>query len=150
MRRPLRTVGLGCGLLLLGAIACRQPTVHNTASNPEEVLTSVVGTWQMEDRSTGELKPFRWTFTEDGELIYSNLPTEPSTFVGAYRIDSAPDPMHMDLQMPGEDVIRLTIFEFTEDGDMKVRLGAIQTDYRPDEFTGGDTILRKISDAETP
>ena len=104
----------------------------------------------MEDRSTGELKPFRWTVTEHGELIYSNLPTEPSTFVGAYRIDSAPDPMHMDLQMPGEDVIRLTIFEFTEDGDMKVRLGAIRTDYRPDGFTGGDTILRKISDAQTP
>lgn len=150
MKTTLRTISLSVGLLLTGAIACRQPTVDNTASNPEAVLTSVVGTWQMEDNITGELKPFRWTFRENGELIYSNLPTSPSTFVGAYRIDSAPDPMHMDLQLPGEDGIRLTIFEFTADGDLKVRLGAITPDYRPDSFTGGDTILRKISDAEAP
>ncbi|MEO1145374.1 MAG: hypothetical protein AAFY26_07235 [Cyanobacteria bacterium J06638_22] len=150
MRRQRRTTGLGLGLLLMGAIACRQPTVYVNDPNPEEVLTSIVGTWQMEDKHTGELQPFRWTFTENGELIYSNLPTNPSTFVGAYRIDSAADPMHMDLQLPGEDRISLTIFEFTEDGDLKVRLGALRSDYRPDSFTGGDTILRKISDAVEP
>lgn len=150
MKTRYRAIGMSLGLMMLGAIACRQPTLQVDESNPEAVLNTVVGTWQMEDKMTGDLQPFRWIFRENGELIYTNLPSEPSTFVGAYRIDSQTDPMQMDLQLPGESRLSLTIFEFTDEGDMKVRLGALRSDYRPDSFTGGDTILRKISDATDP
>ncbi len=144
-----RTFMVLAGMFFVGAIACRQPTVQVDDPNPDEVLTSLVGTWQMEDRFTGELQPFRWIFSEDGQLTFTNLPSEPSIFEGVYRIDSRQTPMHMDLQLPDDDRILLTIFEFTEEGDLKIRLGAIDSVNRPEGFTGGDTFLRKISDDTT-
>jgi len=139
------------GMGALGAIACGQPTVTVDNPNPDEVLESLVGTWQMEDRSTGELRPFKWIFSEEGQLTYTNLLAEPSTFVGLYRIDSRQTPMHMDLQLPDyDDRLMLTIFEFTEEGDLRIPLGGISSVHRRDGFSMGDTILRKISDETNP
>ena len=148
MKRRIFTQLFATGLLMgsLGAIACRQPTVEVNNPTPNDILISLVGTWQMEDRVTRELKPFKWIFSENGQLTYTNLPTDPSTFIGMYRIDSSQTPMHMDLQLPDDERLLLTIFEFTEEGDLKIRLGGIDSVHRPDGFTGGDTVLRKISD----
>lgn len=144
------------GTVGMGAIACSsQPQVNvPNPSQPESVMNALVGTWQMEDKATGSIagKP-KWIFTEDGQLIYTDLPNRQSNFVGTYKINPATSPMQMELQIgltgqePSEVPHSKTIFEFTPEGKLKVRTSALRSDNYPNDFTGGDTVLQKISDS---
>lgn len=157
-------------LSISSAIAQQPPTLTLTQS-PKPVPTNpsasqLVGQWRLKDYLP---IPLTVIFTQDGKLFVL-LPSYLSSFFSAissgntpsgatsfspgsviayeyrYKIDSASQPMQIDVISPAENQTVATIFEFTSDGQLRVEWEGINpAESRPTEFTAGAIFLQRVA-----
>lgn len=156
IRHPLiASILLGL-LTTITTTANAQPLVKPLiaqAQNPSQsgdVQSRLIGQWQAEDTSS---EPgLILIFTPDSKLFVV-FPSDSGTLTARqleYQINPAPQPMHIDVTLPGKDDVAKTIFEFSPDGQLRLQINGPEPGQpRPTTFTSSATVLQKISDATT-
>jgi hypothetical protein len=149
----------------------QQPPIQTPTQSPNPPATNsrasqLVGQWRLKDYLP---IPLTVIFTQDGKLFIL-LPTYLSSFMSAlssgdtpsptasfsqgpvvayeyrYKIDSATQPMQIDVISPAENQTVATIFEFTPDGQLRVEWEGINPkEPRPTEFTAGAIFLQRVA-----
>ncbi len=113
-----------------------------------DVQAKLKGQWQVKNSST-DAKALTLIFTTDGKLFIL-LPGSSATQHLVYKIDSMPQPMHLDVSLPGNDGMVMTIFELTADGGLRLQLaGTNPGQPRPTAFDSNATVFQKVSEATT-
>jgi hypothetical protein len=158
---PFLSQGIASGLLIgllstlstpVSAHPYLIPVVAQSPSNPttNAVQTQLQGRWQAEDSRSGE--KLTLIFASDGQF-FMILPfgeAVPIALPFKYRIDTTPQPMHFDVILPEEKQEVLTIFEFTDAGQLRLQLADTNPGQpRPKDFTPQALVLEKISDETT-
>jgi hypothetical protein len=126
------------------------PTPSNLPASSNSVSQKLLGQWQ------GKLTPadeLNFIFTPEGKLFIMGPPQSAGTegkrlaVEFQYRINTATQPMQMDIiSTSGEGTVK-TIFEFTPENQLRLQIEG--TDYdkpRPTDFTSGVALLEKTSD----
>jgi type II secretory pathway pseudopilin PulG len=152
----------------------QQPPIQTLTQSQNPPATNsrtsqLVGQWRLKDYLP---IPLTVIFTQDGKLFVL-LPTYLSSFASAistlseggttpggasfspgsviayeyrYKIDSATQPMQIDVISPAENQTVATIFEFTPDGQLRVEWeGLNPKEPRPTEFTAGAIFLQRVA-----
>lgn len=142
-----------------GAIAqpSQAPSVEQSQPTPTKntVAEQLQGQWQVKDPSSGQALTL--IFTQDGKF-FMLLPLESGAGFAlpfGYRINPAPQPMHMDVLLPKENQSEetqtvMTIFEFTPQRQLHLQLaGTNPGQPRPTAFDAKAIFFDKISDETT-
>ncbi|BAZ31664.1 hypothetical protein NIES4074_41370 [Cylindrospermum sp. NIES-4074] len=125
------------------------PSPSQPAKPTNPISQKLLGQWKAQEPS--DPTNLSLIFTPEGKffLLLPNL----DKFVAAefkYRINPTPQPMHLDVTIPGNPQPVLTIFEFTADGQLRLQLN--ETDPgkpRPKAFSSTATLFKKVSDSTT-
>ncbi|MBD1807784.1 type IV pilin-like G/H family protein [Microcoleus sp. FACHB-SPT15] len=118
-----------------------------STTNPVE--TQLQGRWEVEDPSGQKLTLI---FAPEGKffMLLPLVPDSPVALPFGYRIDSTVQPMHIDVLLPEQNETVMTIFELTDDGQLRLQLSDTNPGQpRPTAFTDGAVLLQKISDETT-
>lgn len=148
---------LGAGTLVItqkvlandaAAISQAQSSPQN-ASQTDTIVKKLLGQWQTKDPKSNT--QFTFIFTPENKL-FMVLPAPDGSLVAlklAYQVNSATQPMQMDIQLSPEQKAT-TIFEFTTDGLLRLAIEGITPETpRPAEFKGDETLFARTSDATT-
>lgn len=125
------------------------PSPSQPAKPTNPISQKLLGQWKSQEPS--EPPNLSVIFTPEGKflLLLPNL----NNFVAAefkYRINPTPQPMHLDVTIPGNPQPVLTIFEFTADGQLRLQLNDTDPGKpRPKAFTSRATLFKKVSDSAT-
>lgn len=118
----------------------------------QEIQNRLVGQWQFQDIF---FVPVTLVFTAQGRgfvlvpFFGPNPNTNPTAYEFSYQINNTTQPFQVDIAQPGEAPIK-TIFEFTNDGRIRVELAGIKpNEPRPTEFTAGSSLLSRVSNLTT-
>jgi hypothetical protein len=118
----------------------------------QEIQNRLVGQWQLQDVF---FVPITVVFTAQGKgfvlvpFFGPSADTNPKAYEFSYQINNTTQPIQIDITQPGEPAIK-TIFEFTNDGKIRVELTGIKPgEPRPTEFTAGSSILSRASNLTT-
>jgi hypothetical protein len=125
------------------------PNPSQPAKPTNPISQKLLGQWKAQEPS--DPTNLSLIFTPEGKffLLLPNL----DKFVAAefkYRINPTPQPMHLNVTIPGNPQPVLTIFEFTADGQLRLQLN--ETDPgkpRPKAFSSTATLFKKVSDSTT-
>lgn len=118
------------------------PSINN------QIDSRLVGQWELRGVF---FMPITIIFTPEGRgfmLSPSFAPgADPYAIEFRYTINNAQQPFQVDLEILGEDSDSIkTIFDFTDDGRIRVELLGIQPgEERPTEFTTGALFLNRVS-----
>jgi hypothetical protein len=132
--------------VLAQPVTAPQPTPSplNQPTNP--IAQKLLGQWQAKDAQTPVTLAF--IFSPEGKLFIFS-PNSKST-VGVefkYSINPTPQPMHLDITIPGKKEPVLTIFEFTADGQLRLQLDNTNPGKpRPTAFSKTPVLFTKVSD----
>lgn len=120
-----------------------------SASETKPVAQRLLGQWQTKDPNSNEVIKFIFA-PEDKLFIVLPAPSDPPVALGIkYQINSTPQLMELDMMFSAKESV-LTVFEFTEDGKLRMELDGIEAgDARPNALTSEATVFEKISDATT-
>ncbi len=127
------------------------PSVAQAQNTPKtnSVQTRLQGRWQVKDPKTGQTLTV--IFTPDGKF-FMLLPLDSGESMAVpfrYQINPTPQPMHLDVILPEEKQTVLTIFEFTNNNQLRLQLaGTNPGQPRPSEFTNAD-LFQKVSEETT-
>lgn len=121
---------------------------QTTPASP--VAERLYGQWLAKDPEGQPLLMFIFTPTGKLYIMPPPNPNEPSRAIEmGYKIDSAPKPMHLDVQLDTTQTV-LTVFDFTGEGKMLLQLeGTNPGQPRPTGLKETATNFEKISDAPT-
>lgn len=115
----------------------------------DAIVKKLLGQWQTKDPKSNT--QFTFIFTPENKL-FMVLPAPDGSLVAlklAYQINSATQPMQMDIQLSPEQKAS-TIFEFTTDGQLRLAIDGITPEApRPAKFRGDETLFARTSDATT-
>ncbi len=152
----LITVSLLLGLLTtfstsVSAKPSVAPLTAQAQSTPTKkpVETQLQGRWQVEDPSGQKLTLI---FAPEGKffMLLPLAPDSPVALPFGYRIDSTVQPMHIDVLLPEKNETVMTIFELTDDGQLRLQLSDTNPGQpRPTAFTDAAILLQKISEETT-
>lgn len=124
-------------------------TQAQTPPTTNSVQTRLQGRWQVKDPVTGQILTL--IFTPDGKF-FMLLPLgegESAAIPFRYQINSAPQPMHLDVILPEDNKTVLTIFEFTDKNQLRLQLaGTSPGQPRPSEFINA-YLFEKVSEDTT-
>lgn len=133
-------------------LAADNLVAQSSTLTAQEIQNRLVGQWQLQDVF---FVPITVVFTAQGKgfvLIPFFGPTadaNPTAYEFSYQINNTTQPLQIDFAQPGEAPIK-TIFEFTNDGRIRVELVGIKAgEPRPTEFTTGSSILNRVSNLTT-
>jgi hypothetical protein len=115
-------------------------------SDVQAIQKKLSGQWQAKNSFLGD-QTLTFIFTADGKLflLFPDM-TAPQQL--GYRIDAMPQPMHLDVILPGNEGVVKTIFEFTADGQLRLQLAGTDPEQpRPMAFDSEATLFQKVSDA---
>lgn len=119
------------------------------ASQTDAIIKKLLGQWQTKDPKSNT--QFTFIFTPENKL-FMVLPASDGSLVAlklAYQINSATQPMQMDIQLDPEQKAT-TIFEFTTDGKLRLAIDGLTPETpRPTKFKGDETLFSRTSDATT-
>ena len=147
--------------VLLGLLSTLSTTVNaqppvtplvaqtQSTSTTNSVETQLQGRWQVEDPSGQKLTLI---FAPEGKffMLLPLAPDAPVALPFGYRIDSTEQPMHIDVLLPEQNETVMTIFELTDDGQLRLQLSDTNPGQpRPTAFTDGAILLQKISEETT-
>jgi hypothetical protein len=148
---------IACGLAIaichpVNLIANAQPATAPSSPSPttDWAAQKLLGQWQAQAPSGETLNLI---FTPNGKLLVSFTKSSTpgdrtATTEVSYRIDPAPQPMHIDLLFPGDREPVMTIFEFTNDGQLRLEIGSANPGKpRPKAFSSESALLQKVSDS---
>ncbi|MEW6496659.1 MAG: type IV pilin-like G/H family protein [Cyanobacteriota bacterium] len=127
------------------------PSVAQAQNPPtaNPVQTRLQGRWQVKDPRTGQTLTV--IFTPDGKF-FMLLPIDSGESMAVpfrYQINPTPQPMHLDVILPEEKQTVLTIFEFTDDNQLRLQLADTNPGQpRPSEFMNAD-LFQKVSEETT-
>jgi len=122
-------------------------TIAQEPDNPptEAVVEQLLGQWQVKDTESGEALGF--IFAPNGDLFFI-LPTPNGSYVALqadYQINPTTQPMQLDIQINPQEQA-LTIFEFTDDGQLRLELEGVEPGVpRPTAFGTQTIVLEKTS-----
>jgi hypothetical protein len=122
------------------------PTPSPSSQQTNPINQKLLGEWQIQD-ATSPLK-VNLIFTPEDKLFFvvyeSNSPVAVEF---NYVVNSTPQPMQLDVQIPSLKKSVLTIFEFTPDGQLRVQLEDTDPGKpRPKAFTSKATLFKKIAE----
>jgi len=153
----LITVSLLLGLLStfstsVSAKPSVAPLIAQAQSTPTKnpVETQLQGRWQVEDSTSGQ--KLTLIFSPEGKffMLLPLAPDAPVAVPFGYRIDPTEQPMHIDVLLPEKNETVMTIFELTDDGQLRLQLSDTNPGQpRPTAFTDGAILLQKISEETT-
>ena len=147
--------------VLLGLLSTLSTTVNaqppvtplvaqtQSTSTTNSVETRLQGQWQVEDPSGQKLTLI---FAPEGKffMLLPLAPDSPVALPFGYRIDPTEQPMHIDVLLPEKNETVMTIFELTDDGQLRLQLSDTNPGQpRPTAFTDGAILLQKISEETT-
>jgi len=113
------------------------------------ILSRLRGRWQAKDPTTGQL--IELIFADDDQLYIVSPVANGSTEAVemGYRVDETVNPMHLDLAVTPTS-IAYTLFEFTEDGKLRLELASITPgNNRPANFSDSATLFTKVASTAT-
>ncbi|MGQ4650625.1 type IV pilin-like G/H family protein [Lyngbya aestuarii] len=119
------------------------------SSTTQTVAEQLLGYWQIKDPESGEVLAF--IFAPNGDLFFV-LPTPNGSSVALqanYQINLTTQPMQLDIQINSQEQA-LTIFEFTDDGQLRLELEGVEPGVpRPTAFGTQATVFEKTSPSTT-
>lgn len=119
------------------------------ASQNEAIVKKLLGQWQTKDPKSNT--QFTFIFTPENKL-FMVLSAPDGSLIAlkvAYQINSATQPMHMDIQLSAKQKAS-TIFDFTNNGQLRLAIDGITPEApRPAKFKGDETLFARTSDATT-
>jgi uncharacterized protein (TIGR03067 family) len=120
------------------------PAPINQSTNP--ISQKLLGQWQSKDPASNMVLTF--VFLPDGKLyILSPSSQKPMAVEFKYSINPTPQPMHLDVTVSKDQKKALTIFEFTDIGQLRVQLDNTDPGKpRPTAFSETATLFTKVSD----
>ncbi|MBD2137722.1 type IV pilin-like G/H family protein [Anabaena sp. FACHB-1237] len=130
-----------------------QPTSTPTPKNAEtvsssdaEVIKKLSGRWESQDATSSITVSF--IFDGNGKLFLMMGDAQRSAaYAVTYQINSTPQPMHLNINLPDTPQPVLTIFDFTADGQMRMQIeGTNPGEPRPKEFSKNVTFFKKVSE----
>lgn len=148
----LMVCSLGIGLLsapiTIASTRASLASLVTQSQNPpltNAVQARFVGQWRARDIFP---VPLTVIFTPEGKfyILHSSFALEPPVaYEFGYQINPNTQPMQLDLTEPGGQSLK-TIFEFINDGQMRVELIGLRPDEpRPTAFTTGAILIEKVS-----
>lgn len=141
--------------ITLDTTVLAQPSIAPTQTQSQReqdinpIAEKLFGKWQAQNPSSPTTVTF--IFTPESKLF---LLAPDSKILRAiafkYRINPTPQPMHLDVIISSNQKEVLTIFEFTDDGQMRLQLdGTNPGKPRPTAFSSQASLFKKISNATT-
>jgi len=131
-----------------GLLAPDNLVAQSSSLTAQEIQNRLVGQWQLQDVF---FVPVTVVFTAQGKgfvlipFFGPSANANPAAYEFSYQINNTTQPIQIDIAQPGEPLIK-TIFEFTNDGRIRVELTGIKPgEPRPTEFTTGSSLLNRIS-----
>lgn len=120
------------------------PSPLEQTKNP--IAEKLFGQWQTNDPASPVALTF--IFAPDGKLfLLSPQSKTPVAVELKYRVNSTPQPMHLDLTIPNAKEPVLTIFDFTADNQLRMQIEETRPGKpRPTEFLARPTLFKKVSD----
>lgn len=144
------------GMLVgLGTIDHVETAIATPATSAPEnpMQQKLLGRWQTVEAPAADLASSTFIFDPTGKLVIlmTSITGERAVMQVGYTTDLTPQPMHIDLILPGESGDRIkTIFEFTPAGLLRLELsGTNPGSARPRAFQAGDPPFRQVSPATT-
>lgn len=111
-------------------------------NNP--IVKKLQGTWNLKDpKLPGEKTSF--VFTPSGKLFLS---IDGNLYKTQYEINSKAQPMHLDINLIGTDETVKTIFEFTDNGNLRIEMDkSAPGKPRPNTYPDDSPLLEKVSES---
>jgi len=125
------------------------PAAAPDQSQQNPVTQKLLGQWQIQNSSS--VASLNFIFTPDGKLFVLGANSDSSVAVEfKYSVDPKTQPMSLDVTIPGQQQPVLTIFEFTDDGQLRLQLqGTNPGQPRPKDFSSTASVFKKVSDTTT-
>jgi hypothetical protein len=133
--------------VLAQPVTAPQPTPSPTNQSTNPISQKLLGQWEAKDSETPITLAF--IFSPEGKLFIFAPNSQATVAVEfQYRINPTPQPMHLDITIPGKKEPVLTIFEFTADGRLRLQLDNTDPGKpRPVAFSKTPALFTKVSDA---
>jgi hypothetical protein len=125
------------------------PTVSQSANSSEDsIVKKLMGEWENKD-SLGTNVNF--IFGGDGKMfLIMEVGEKSAAYPLKYTIDSTKSPMYLDIKLPDSPKPVLTIFDFTEDGKMRMQIeGTNPGEPRPSNFSADVSVFNKVAENTT-
>ena len=125
------------------------PTISQPADSSEDTIAKkLLGQWENKDSLGTNIN---FIFTADGKLfLVMGIGEKSAAYPLKYKINSTPNPMYLDITLPDNPQPVLTIFDFTEDGQMWMQIeGTNPGQPRPTNFSTNVALFKKVSDNQT-
>jgi hypothetical protein len=123
------------------------------SSTPQEVQDRLAGQWELQGWLGTSINVVITAqgrgFVLPNRLLFYGFQSNPIAYEFSYQLNNTTQPMQVDIVQPMDKPIK-TIFEFTNDGRLRVEIMGIKAgESRPTEFTIGALFLSRVSNITT-